>query len=57
MNYFAEVIGRVMMTAVNLPRSKQEKYADFRTWAETEYRNDKNYAYQCMIQGKSIDLR
>jgi hypothetical protein len=57
MNYFAEVIGRVMMTAVNLPRSNKEKYADFKTWAETEYRNDKNYAYQCMIEGNPIDLR
>ena len=57
MNYFAEVIGRVMMTAVNLPRSNKEKHADFKTWAETEYKRDANYAYQCMIAGRKIDLR
>ena len=56
MNYFAEIIGRVMMTAVSLPRTKNEKYADFKTWAETEYRNDKDYAYQCMINGKRINI-
>ena len=57
MSYFAEIIGRVMMTAVSIPRSKKEKYADFKTWAETEYRNDKDYAYQCMLAGKRIDIR
>jgi hypothetical protein len=57
MGYFAEMLGCVMMTAVKLPRSNKEKYADFKTWAETEYRNDKNYAYQCMIEGKPINLR
>lgn len=53
----ADMLGRVMVTAVKLPRSNKEKYADFRTWAETEYRNDKDYAYQCMIAGERVDLR
>jgi len=57
MTNLANAIGRVMMTAVSLPRSNKEKYADFKTWAETEYRNDKDYAYQCMLAGKKIDIR
>ena len=57
MTNLANAIGRVMMTAVSLPRSKKEGYADFRKWAETEYRNDKEYAYQCMVNGKRIDIK
>jgi len=52
----ADTIGRVMMTAVKLPRSTKETQADFKTWAETEYKRDADYAYQCMIAGKRIDL-
>jgi len=53
----ANAIGRVMVTAVKLPRSTKESRADFKKWAETEYRRDKDYAYNCMIEGKRIDLR
>ena len=57
MTSIADMLGRVMMTAVKLPRSTKENKADYRTWALTEYRQDAQYAYECMVAGKSIDLR
>ena len=57
MTNLANAIGRVMMTAVNLPRSKKETVAELRKWAETEYRNDKHYALECLLSGKRVDIR
>jgi hypothetical protein len=54
----ANAIGRVMMTAVSLPRSTpKENINELRKWAETEYRNDKHYALQCLLAGKRVDIR
>ena len=57
MTNLAQAIGRVMMTAVNIPRSKKETVSELRKWAETEYRNDKHYALECLLAGKRIDIR
>ena len=51
----AKAIGRVMMTAVSLPRSTT-RHADVQRWVDTEYRNDPNYAYQCLIHGIKPNL-
>ena len=48
----ADAIGRVMMTAVNLPRSKKESKDELRYWAEVEYKRDKQYAVNCVMEGK-----
>lgn len=53
----ANLLGRVMMTAVTLPRSSSYKEEGFRKWAETEYRRDSYYAFDCMINNRPIDLR
>jgi hypothetical protein len=53
----AETLGRVMMTAVRLPRSSSVKEDGYRQWAETEYRKDSAYVYDCLINNRSIDLR
>ena len=52
MGYFAEIIGRVMMTAVRLPRSQKESKDELRYWAEVEYKRDKHYAVNCVMEGK-----
>ena len=46
-----------MMTAVNIPRSKKETVSELRKWAETEYRNDKSYALECLLSGKKVDIQ
>lgn len=54
----ADMLGRVMMTAVKLPRSTpKENINDLRKWAEIEYRNDKSYALQCLLEGRRVDIR
>lgn len=53
----ANLLGRVMMTTVNLPRSSSYKEEGFRKWAETEYRKDSYYAFDCMVNNRPIDLR
>jgi len=57
MTNLANLIGRVMMTAVNIPRSKKETVSELRKWAETEYRNDKSYALECLLSGKKVDIQ
>ena len=49
-------ISRVLMTAVSYTRPTK-RHADVQRWVETEYRNDPNYAYQCLIHGIKPDLR
>jgi hypothetical protein len=51
MTKLAETLGRVMMTAVSLTRTRNPKHADIQKWVETEYRNDPNYAYYCLMHG------
>ena len=53
----AETLGRVMMTTVRLPRSSSVKEDGYRKWAETEYRKDSEYVYDCLINNRSLDLR
>lgn len=53
----AEMLGRVMMTAVRLPRPSNDREAGFRKYAETEFRKDSAYAYDCLIHNRPIDLR
>jgi len=53
----AEMLGRVMMTAVKLPRSITLQEEGFRKLAETEYRKDSAYVYDCLIHNRKIDLR
>ena len=51
MTKLANTISRVMMTAVSLLRPRPNYHANIQTWVETEYRNDPNYAYHCLING------
>ena len=51
MTSFVEMIGRVMMASVKLPRPSKETKEDLRVWAETEYKRDAGYAYHRMING------
>jgi hypothetical protein len=53
----AEMLGRVMMTAVNLPRSRSVQQEGFRKYAETEFRKDSAYVYDCLVHDRKIDLR
>ena len=57
MTQIATALGRVMMTAVSLLRPSTTRHADVQRWVETEYRNDPNYAYQCLIHGIRPNLR
>lgn len=57
MTNLANAIGRVMMTAVRLPRPTSDREAGFRKLAETEFRKDSAYAYDCLIHNRTIDLR
>jgi len=57
MTQIANTLGRVMMTAVSLLRPSTTRHADVQRWVETEYRNDPNYAYQCLIHGIKPNLR
>ena len=57
MTSIIDTISRVMMTAVSFARPTNKRHADVQRWVETEYRNDPNYAYQCLIHGIKPDLR
>jgi hypothetical protein len=57
MTNIADAIGRVMMTAVRLPRPSNNQEAGFRKFAETEFGKDSAYAYDCLINNRPIDLR
>ena len=58
MTNLANAIGRVMMTAVKLPRSNKDKYLSMRTFAETEYRKgDQAYVLDCLINDRRIDVQ
>ena len=58
MTNLANAIGRVMMTAVKLPRSKKDKYLSMRTFAETEYRKgDQAYVLDCLMNDRRIDVQ
>lgn len=52
----ANAIGRVMMTAVTLPRSNTKE--QMRLYAHTEYnQNDRDYILYCLGQDKPLDTR
>ncbi len=57
MTDIATTMGRVMMTAVSLLRPNKTRHADVQRWVETEYRNDPNYAYQCLIHGIKPNMK
>lgn len=57
MTRLAELLGRVMMTAVKLPRSPNLKEDGYRRYAETEFRRDSSYVYDCLLHNRPIDLR
>lgn len=54
---FGSLLGRVMMTAVNLPRPTTDREASLRKFAETEYRKDQEYVYDCLINNRSVNLK
>ena len=55
MTNLANAIGRVMMTAVKLPRSNKDKYLSMRTFAETEFRKgDQAYVLDCLLNDRPI---
>ena len=58
MTKLANAIGRVMMTAVRLPRSYDKyKYITMRTFAQTEYRKgDQAYVVDCLMNDRRIDV-
>ena len=54
MTKLAELLGRVMMTAVSIPRSDE----DIRTLARTEYRKaDQDFIMYCLKADKPLDVR
>ena len=54
----ANAIGRVMMTAVSLPRSNTDKYLTMRTFAQTEFRKgDQAYVIDCLLNDRRIDVK
>ena len=57
MTRLAEWLGRVMMTAVKLPRSPNLKEEGYRKYAETEFRRDSSYVYDCLINNRPFDIR
>jgi len=57
MTNLANAIGRVMMTAVRLPRPTTLKEEGFRKYAETEFRKDSAYVYDCLIHNRPFDVR
>ncbi len=58
MTQIAQSLGRVMMATVSyMTLIKRPKHADVQRWVETEYRNDPNYAYQCLIHGIKPNMR
>lgn len=55
MTNLANAIGRVMMTAVKLPRSNKDKYLSMRTFAEIEFRKgDQAYVLDCLLNDRPI---
>lgn len=51
----ANMLGRVMMTAVRFPRSHNDKYQAMRTYAEIEYRKgDQAYVLDCLSNRRPI---
>jgi hypothetical protein len=57
MTNLANAIGRVMMTAVKLPRSQKDKYTSMRTFAEIEFRKgDQAYVLDCLLNDRRIDV-
>ena len=58
MTRIAEILGRVMMTAVKLPRStSKDKYLSMKTFAEIEYRKgDQAYVLDCLINDRRVDI-
>lgn len=54
MTKLADMLGHVMM-GIKIP--KKENDAALRTWAEVEYKKDKQYAYEMLMSGKMPDLR
>ena len=58
MTRIADILGRVMMTAVRLPRSiDKDKYMSMRTFAETEYRKgDQAYVIDCLLNNRRVDV-
>ena len=57
MTNLANAIGRVMMTAVKLPRSQKDKYQSMRTFAEIEYRKgDQAYVLDCLLNDRKINV-
>jgi hypothetical protein len=57
MTNIANAIGRVMMTAVKLPRSQKDNYISMRNFAETEYRKgDQAYVLDCLLNDRKIDV-
>ena len=55
MTNLATMLGRVMMTAVRLPRSNKEKYISMRTYAETEFRKgDQAYVLDCLLNDRPV---
>jgi len=57
MTKIAEALGRVMMTAVRLPRSTTAREEGLRKYAETEFRKDSAYVYDCLIHNRPFDVR
>jgi len=54
----ANAIGRVMMTAVNLPRSTNTKDDAMRLYAETEFRkDDQAYVIECLKYKRPIRVK
>jgi len=55
----ANTIGRVMMTAVRIPRSMtNDKYQAMRTFAQTEFRKgDQAYVMDCLLNDRRIDVK
>ena len=57
MTKLAQAIGRVMMTAVSLPRSNTLYEKSMRTLVQTEYRKgDQAYVLDCLMNGRPIDV-
>jgi hypothetical protein len=57
MTNLAQYIGRVMMTAVSLPRSDTLKYKAMRDFAKTEYRSsDYEYVLDCLMNDRPINV-
>lgn len=51
----ANMLGRVMMTAVRFPRSNNDKYQAMRTYAEVEFKKgDQAYVMDCLMHKRQI---